>query len=40
MCLIFLQGRRIVGDFAIPIAIFFMVLLDFFIKDTYTEVLK
>ncbi|XP_048416374.1 anion exchange protein 2-like isoform X2 [Stegostoma tigrinum] len=29
--------RRIVGDFGVPIAIFVMVLVDFFIKDTYTQ---
>ncbi|XP_043531109.1 band 3 anion transport protein-like isoform X2 [Chiloscyllium plagiosum] len=32
--------RRIVGDFGVPIAIFVMVLVDFFIKDTYTQKLN
>lgn len=32
------QARRVIGDFAVPIAIFIMVLLDYFLKDTYTEV--
>ncbi|XP_078079990.1 anion exchange protein 2-like isoform X2 [Mustelus asterias] len=29
--------RRIIGDFGVPIAILVMVLIDFFIKDTYTQ---
>ncbi|XP_051894383.1 anion exchange protein 2-like isoform X2 [Pristis pectinata] len=35
----FLPGtiRRVIGDFGVPIAIFTMVLVDFFIKDTYTQ---
>ncbi|XP_067825124.1 anion exchange protein 2-like isoform X2 [Heptranchias perlo] len=35
----FLPGtiRRVVGDFGVPIAILIMVLVDFFIKDTYTQ---
>uniref|UniRef100_A0AAY5ETM5 Anion exchange protein n=1 Tax=Electrophorus electricus TaxID=8005 RepID=A0AAY5ETM5_ELEEL len=36
---IFLPGpiRRIIGDFGVPIAIFIMVAIDFFIDDTYTQ---
>uniref|UniRef100_UPI00398EC2D1 anion exchange protein 2-like isoform X2 n=1 Tax=Pristiophorus japonicus TaxID=55135 RepID=UPI00398EC2D1 len=35
----FLPGsiRRVIGDFGVPIAILIMVLVDFFIKDTYTQ---
>ena len=33
----FLQVRRALGDFGVPISIVLMVLLDFFIKDTYTD---
>ncbi|XP_067869376.1 anion exchange protein 2-like isoform X3 [Heterodontus francisci] len=29
--------RRVIGDFGVPIAILVMVLVDFFIKDTYTQ---
>ena len=29
--------RKICGDFAVPISIFLMVLLDYFIKDVYTD---
>ncbi|XP_025910200.1 band 3 anion transport protein [Nothoprocta perdicaria] len=38
----FLPGkvRRLVGDFGVPISIFLMTLVDFFIKDTYTQKLK
>ncbi|NWX94067.1 B3AT protein, partial [Nothoprocta ornata] len=38
----FLPGkvRRLVGDFGVPISIFIMTLVDFFIKDTYTQKLK
>lgn len=32
------QARRLIGDFAIPLAILIMVVLDIIIKDTYTEV--
>ncbi len=32
------QARRLIGDFAIPMAIAIMVVLDIIIKDTYTEV--
>ncbi|KAJ8251233.1 hypothetical protein GJAV_G00218760 [Gymnothorax javanicus] len=35
----FLPGpiRRMIGDFGVPIAIFIMVAIDIFIKDTYTQ---
>ncbi|XP_041087415.1 band 3 anion transport protein-like isoform X2 [Polyodon spathula] len=38
----FLPGtiRRIIGDFGVPISIFIMVLIDFFISDTYTQKLS
>ncbi|XP_025914984.1 band 3 anion transport protein isoform X1 [Apteryx rowi] len=38
----FLPGkvRRLVGDFGVPISIFIMAMIDFFIKDTYTQKLK
>ncbi|XP_062451446.1 LOW QUALITY PROTEIN: band 3 anion transport protein [Rhea pennata] len=38
----FLPGkvRRLIGDFGVPISIFVMALIDFFIKDTYTQKLK
>ncbi|XP_053426194.1 band 3 anion transport protein isoform X1 [Nycticebus coucang] len=29
--------RRIIGDFGVPISILIMVLVDFFIEDTYTQ---
>lgn len=32
------QLRRVIGDFGVPISILIMVLVDFFIKDTYTQV--
>ncbi|XP_072318285.1 anion exchange protein 2-like [Eucyclogobius newberryi] len=32
------QVRRTIGDFGVPISIFIMVLLDYTIKDTYTQV--
>lgn len=32
------QVRRLIGDFGVPISIFIMALVDFFIKDTYTQV--
>ncbi|XP_069760820.1 band 3 anion transport protein-like isoform X2 [Narcine bancroftii] len=32
--------RRVIGDFGVPIAILTMVLIDFFIKDTYTQKLN
>lgn len=32
------QVRRLIGDFGVPISIFIMALIDFFIKDTYTQV--
>merc|ERR1719427_1131738 len=32
--------RRIIGDFGVPIAIFVMVLVDYLIKDTYTQKLN
>ncbi|XP_068775327.1 band 3 anion transport protein isoform X2 [Struthio camelus] len=38
----FLPGkvRRLIGDFGVPISIFIMALVDFLIKDTYTQKLK
>ncbi|KAM6115031.1 band 3 anion transport protein isoform 2-T2 [Phoenicopterus ruber ruber] len=38
----FLPGkvRRLIGDFGVPISMFIMALVDFFIKDTYTQKLK
>ncbi|XP_014372490.1 band 3 anion transport protein isoform X1 [Alligator sinensis] len=38
----FLPGkiRRVIGDFGVPIAIFTMVLIDFFIEGTYTQKLS
>lgn len=33
-----LQVRRVIGDFGVPIAILIMVLVDYSIKDTYTQV--
>ncbi|NXE84885.1 B3AT protein, partial [Cochlearius cochlearius] len=38
----FLPGRvrRLIGDFGVPISIFIMTLVDFFITDTYTEKLN
>ncbi|KAL1006893.1 hypothetical protein UPYG_G00078580 [Umbra pygmaea] len=32
--------RRIIGDFGVPIAILIMVLVDYFIRDTYTQKLS
>ncbi|XP_074049447.1 anion exchange protein 2 isoform X2 [Macrotis lagotis] len=32
--------RRVIGDFGVPIAILIMVLVDYFIKDTYTQKLS
>ncbi|KAG5851104.1 hypothetical protein ANANG_G00089490 [Anguilla anguilla] len=32
--------RRVIGDFGVPIAIFIMVLIDYGIKDTYTQKLS
>ncbi|XP_007953417.2 band 3 anion transport protein [Orycteropus afer afer] len=32
--------RRVIGDFGVPISILIMVLVDFFIRDTYTQKLK
>lgn len=34
----FLQLRRLIGDFGVPIAIFVMIVLDISIKDAYTQV--
>ncbi|XP_009462893.1 PREDICTED: band 3 anion transport protein [Nipponia nippon] len=34
------RARRLIGDFGVPISIFIMALVDFFIKDTYTQKLK
>ncbi|KAM6399439.1 band 3 anion transport protein [Rhynochetos jubatus] len=38
----FLPGkvRRLIGDFGVPISIFVMTLIDFFIQDTYTQKLN
>lgn len=36
----FLQARRALGDFGVPIAIVLMVLVDYLEKGTYTEKLK
>ncbi|NXG40266.1 B3AT protein, partial [Dromaius novaehollandiae] len=35
----FLPGmvRRLIGDFGVPISIFIMALVDYFIRDTYTQ---
>lgn len=33
------QLRRIIGDFGVPISIMIMVMVDFFIQDTYTQVI-
>lgn len=35
-----LKARRIIGDFGIPISILVMVLVDYSITDTYTQVSK
>lgn len=32
------QVRRVIGDFGVPIAILMMVLVDYSIQDTYTQV--
>ena len=32
------QLRRVIGDFGVPIAILLMVLMDYSIQDTYTQV--
>lgn len=32
------QLRRIIGDFGVPIAILIMVLVDYNVEDTYTQV--
>ncbi|NWR80457.1 B3AT protein, partial [Centropus unirufus] len=34
------KARRLIGDFGVPISIFVMALVDFLIKDTYTQKLK
>ncbi|KFP31131.1 Band 3 anion transport protein, partial [Colius striatus] len=34
------KARRLIGDFGVPISIFIMALIDFFIKDTYTQKLN
>lgn len=34
------QVRRVIGDFGVPIAILIMVLVDYSIEDTYTQVRK
>lgn len=37
-CFICPQLRRVIGDFGVPISILIMVVVDSFIKDTYTQV--
>lgn len=32
------QVRRLIGDFGVPISIFLMVVVDYSIEDTYTQV--
>lgn len=32
------QLRRVIGDFGVPIAILIMVLVDYGVEDTYTQV--
>lgn len=32
------QIRRMIGDFGVPIAIFFMIAVDISIEDAYTQV--
>lgn len=32
------QVRRLIGDFGVPIAIFLMIVVDYSIQDTYTQV--
>lgn len=32
------QVRRLMGDFGVPIAIFLMIVVDYNIEDTYTQV--
>lgn len=32
------QIRRLIGDFGVPIAIFLMIVVDYNIDDTYTQV--
>jgi len=32
------QVRRLLGDFGVPIAIFLMIVMDYAIDDTYTQV--
>ncbi|NWI65991.1 B3AT protein, partial [Todus mexicanus] len=34
------KARRLIGDFGVPISIFIMALVDFLIKDTYTQKLN
>lgn len=38
MTLCVFQLRRIIGDFGVPIAILIMVLVDYSVQDTYTQV--
>lgn len=39
VCLIYhYQVRRLIGDFGVPISMFLMVVLDYNIADTYTQV--
>lgn len=32
------QVRRLIGDFGVPISIFLMIVVDYNIEDTYTQV--
>lgn len=32
------QVRRLIGDFGVPISMFLMIILDYNIADTYTQV--
>lgn len=32
------QVRRLIGDFGVPISMFLMIVLDYNIADTYTQV--
>lgn len=38
ICSCGVQFRRMIGDFGVPIAILIMVLVDYSINDTYTQV--
>lgn len=39
VCVIYIyQVRRLIGDFGVPISMFLMIVLDYNIADTYTQV--